>query len=137
MSRESKKIRKQQRYLKNKKKDEEYKKKAWESGKKLIEENHNNKPYSPNYSEELGKRLYNIFKDIYTKSLEFPEKDRNNYVLIRFRAYRKKIQDFILHYNTSLHKTEEYEFLKYLLEVYWDKKDDLLIELSKQMKNDQ
>ena len=137
MAKESKKLRREKRHQRNKKKEEEYKKEAWESGKKLIEENHNNNPYSSNYSEELGRRLYNILQGIYEKSLQFSEdKDQKDYILIRFRSYRKKIQDFILHYNPELPKTEEYEFLKNILEIYWDRPGDLGKELIIQMKND-
>ena len=131
MGRKTNRLRKNQRHLKNKKQDADYKKEMWIGGKKLIEENHNNKPYSAEYSIELGSRLLSILKDIYLKSLEYEDqKLKSDYTLIRFRAYRKKIQDFILHYNPGISKTEDYEILKYLLEVYWDNVKDLWKELS-------
>lgn len=119
-----KKQRRQERHDRNKRKDESYKKEAWDNGK-LIEENHNNKPYSSSYSIELGTRLYNIMKDIKEKSTQFEEEKRNDYVVFRFRAYRKKIQDYILHYDPSTPKTEAYETLKSLLETYWDEPEKM------------
>jgi hypothetical protein len=130
-SSERKKQRREQRYLRNKKKEEDYKKEAWESGK-LIEENHNNKPYSPLYTSELGTRLYNILKDIEFKARDFTDVEkRRDYVVYRFRAYRKKIQDYILHYDPGTPKTEAYETLKYMLECYWDCPDKLWEEIQK------
>ena len=49
---------KHEKKKKNRVKDKEYKNEAWKKGK-LIEENHNNKPYSSPYTLELGTRLYN------------------------------------------------------------------------------
>ena len=48
-----KKERRRMRYERNVRKEIEYKKQAWESGK-LIEENHNGGSYSGPYSIELG-----------------------------------------------------------------------------------
>jgi len=73
MSNKNKKIRRLERHQRNKKKEEDYKKEAWESGK-LIEPNHNNKGYPVEYSLELGKRL-----------LEKP-----------FLIFRQKIRDYLL-----------------------------------------
>ena len=72
-NRDNKKKRRLARHLRNKEKDENYKKEAWESGK-LIEPNHNNQGYPVEYSLELGKRL-----------LEKP-----------FLYYRQKIRDYLL-----------------------------------------
>ena len=131
MNKENKKRRRLERHIRNKNNEIAYKEEAWEKGK-LIEENHNNKPYSAKYTSDLGLRLFNIMKDIATKSKEFEEEDRKkNYVILRFRSYRKKIQDFILHYDPSTPRTEIYEFLKYLLETYWDCPDNLWKEIIK------
>lgn len=116
---------------KNRVKDKEYKNEAWRKGK-LIEENHNNKPYSSPYTLELGTRLYNILEDIKRKSEGYEDPEiKNDYVLLRFRMYRKKIQDYILHYNPGEKKTEIYEVLKYFLEVYWDNPENMYQELKK------
>jgi hypothetical protein len=65
-------------------------------------------------------------KDIKEKSAQFEEGKRNDYVVFRFRAYRKKIQDYILHYDPSTPKTEAYETLKSLLETYWDEPEKMV-----------
>lgn len=72
-NRENKKKRRLARHLRNKAKDENHKKEAWEQGK-LIEPNHNGRYYPLDYSIELGKRL-----------LERP-----------FMTYRMKIRDYLL-----------------------------------------
>lgn len=124
-----KKERRKARYLRNIRKEVEYKKDAWEKGK-LIEENHNNGPYSPEYSIELGNRLYNIIQSF--KEQAFSNKElnssiqKNEFLLTRFRMYRIKIRDFILHYNPIIPKSEEYNYLKSLIEIYWDKPNELI-----------
>jgi hypothetical protein len=124
-------LKKKQKKEKNREKDKNNKKSAWEKGK-LIEENHNNQPYSSEYTLELGTRLYNILTDIKSKSESYDNPEtKNDYVLLRFRMYRKKIQDYILHFNPGEPKTEKYEILKYLLEVYWDNPDQMYNEISK------
>ena len=88
-------LKKKQKKEKNREKDKNNKKSAWEKGK-LIEENHNNQPYSSEYTLELGTRLYNILTDIKSKSESYDNPEtKNDYVLLRFRMYRKKIQDYI------------------------------------------
>ena len=64
-NKENKKRRRLERHIRNKNKEIEYKAEAWENGK-LIEENHNNGPYSSKYTLELGERLFSIMKDIQT-----------------------------------------------------------------------
>ena len=125
-----KKERRRMRYLRNVRKEVEYKKEAWENGK-LIEENHNNGPYSPGYSVELGNRLYNIIQSYKEQALNNSEllddTQRNEFMLRKFRMYRMKIRDFILHYNPDIPKTEAYEYLKFSIETYWDRPDKLLL----------
>lgn len=124
-----KKERRKLRYLRNIRKEVEYKKDAWEKGK-LIEENHNNGPYSPEYSIELGNRLYNIMQSF--KEQAFNSKEllnsvqKNEFLIIKFRMYRIKIRDFILHYNPIIPKSKEYNYLKLLIETYWDKPNELI-----------
>jgi hypothetical protein len=62
-NKENKKRRRLERHIRNKNKEKAYKEEAWENGK-LIEENHNNGPYSPGYTLELGQRLFQIMKDV-------------------------------------------------------------------------
>lgn len=123
-----KKERRKLRYLRNIRKEVEYKKDAWEKGK-LIEENHNNGPYSPEYSVELGNRLYNIiqsFKEQAFNNSSLNSVQKNEFLLIKFRMYRIKIRDFILHYNPIIPKSKEYNYLKSLIEIYWDKPSELI-----------
>ena len=121
-----KKERRRMRYERNVRKEKEYKKSAWEAGK-LIEENHNGGPYSGPYSVELGERLYNIiqrYKDQCLNNEEIIEKSAQ--FIIKFRLYRMKIRDFILHWNPETPKTPAYLFLKGAIEVYWDEPENLL-----------
>lgn len=116
-SSEGKKRRKKERYLRNREKEETYKKEAWESGK-LIEENHNWDQYSPWYSEELGDRLVLILRDIILRS-----KDNNSY-LVEYRKWKDKIRDYII---LSSVEDQNYQTLKTSLEVYWDNQGEALI----------
>lgn len=125
-----KKERRRMRYLRNVRKEVEYKKEAWENGK-LIEENHNQGPYSANYSIELGDRLMKIiqgYKEMCLKpNLETGEGPGGNELMIKkFRMYRMKIRDFIIHYNPGIPKTEAYEYLKNGIETYWDNPERLI-----------
>lgn len=117
------------RYLRNVRKEVEYKKAAWESGK-LIEENHNQGPYSPGYSIELGDRLMKIIQG-YKEQCLSPDPmtgviGGNELMIRKFRLYRMKIRDFILHYNPEIPKTEAYEYLKQAIETYWDNPERLI-----------
>lgn len=127
MSKENKKLRRKARYEKNLKKDITHKKEAWENGK-LIEPNHNNGPYPEEYCIELGKRLVNIINQYRTQAQDSNE-DQASYFIQRFRLYRVKFRDFILHYNPDLEKTPEYEFIKRALELYWDEPENLYMKL--------
>jgi hypothetical protein len=127
-NKENKKRRRLERHIRNKNKEKAYKEEAWENGK-LIEENHNNGPYSPGYTLELGQRLFQIMKDVKEKMAE--QEDKETYAIFRFRSYRKKIQDYILHYSPDAPKTEAYESLKRLIETYWDSSSDLWKEVER------
>lgn len=125
-----KKERRRMRYLRNVRKEVEYKKEAWENGK-LIEENHNQGPYSAGYSIELGERLMKIIQGYKEMCLQpNPETGEgpggNELMIKKFRMYRMKIRDFILHYNPDIPKTEAYEYLKNGIETYWDNPDNLI-----------
>lgn len=119
-----KKERRRMRYERNVRKEIEYKKQAWESGK-LIEENHNGGPYSGPYSIELGDRLYNIIQRYRSQCLE-PDGGGNDMFVLRFRLYRMKIRDFILHWNPDTPKTPAYLYLKSAIETYWDCPEKLI-----------
>ena len=119
-----KKERRRMRYERNVRKEIEYKKQAWESGK-LIEENHNNGPYSGPYSIELGERLYNIIQRYRSECLA-PDGGGNEKFVYRFRLYRMKIRDFILHYSPDIPKTPAYNYLKAAIETYWDSPENLI-----------
>lgn len=109
-----------QRHLRNKAKDETYKKEAWEAGK-LIKPNHNGNSYDVGYSEELGKRL--ISRLCSCKELAAGD---NEMFIRKFRLYKKKCIEYILHFDISQPKTIEYQKIKTLLEVYWDSPEHLI-----------
>lgn len=111
--------RRKQRHLRNVAKDLNHKKEAWEAGK-LIKPNHNNKPYPIEYSQELGKRLLERlrnYKAIVTTNEEFVSK---------FRLYKKKCIEYILHYDHQQAISEDYTKIKTLLETYWDDINNLI-----------
>lgn len=108
-----KKERRQERKNRNIKKEREYKEGAWEAGK-LIEENHNSGPYTEDYTEELASRIIQYLREEYERS-STPE----DYVR-GFRKYRQKIQDLLLHWSPFAERGREYQYLKRLLEIYWD-----------------
>jgi hypothetical protein len=105
------------RYQRNIKKEEDHKKEAWDRGK-LIEENHNQGSYSADYTIELTKRLVKYIGEelVISNSSDRPS-DR---FIIGFRKYKIKIQDLILHWNPGVPKNDSYEMMKTLLETYWD-----------------
>lgn len=141
-SSQRKKERRQQRYERNVRKEKEYKEQAWENGK-LIEPNHNNGPYPADYCVELGKRLFDrittnrdlIYQNpsahlaeglVWEKlSPDLQKAHVNSQLVFKFRLYRIKIRDFILHYNPGIPKTPEYKYLKRAIEEYWDNPDNL------------
>ena len=97
-NRENKKKRRLARHLRNKAKDENHKKEAWEQGK-LIEPNHNGRYYPVEYSIELGKRL-----------LDRP-----------FLTYRQKIRDYLLLCNPE-GRTEDWVKLKQVYDEWLEQK---------------
>ena len=115
-----KKERRRQRYLRNVQKEIDYKREAWANGK-LIEENHNNGPYSADYSKELAERLRAILHNI-----TFEEENSDEKILYRYRQYKMKLRDLILHYSPEAERNWTYEFLKRSIEVYWDDTDNLV-----------
>lgn len=109
-----------QRHLRNKEKDIKHKEEAWESGK-LIKPNHNGKAYPINYSLELGKRLVERIKQ---KKQECA--GDNEQFIQKFRLYKKKCIEFILHYPQNTTKCENYWKIKTMLETYWDNPENLI-----------
>lgn len=109
--RQRRKIRRAERHERNRRKDENHKKEAWDSGR-LIEENHGTSPYSPEYTRDLTKRLTEIILGCTGIS--------------SFRAYRSKIRDLIIYYSPEVEKTGDYYFLKSVLETYWDRAEELM-----------
>lgn len=124
----NKKERRYQRYLRNKKKDEDHKKEAWEQGK-LIEPNHNNGPYPADYSVVLGFRLKNIMAEK-KKQIVMTESEngltQNERFIEEFRKYRMKIRDYLIHYNPEAPKNEDYMYLIGLYETYQDCPEKLI-----------
>lgn len=130
-----KKERRRIRYERNVRKEIEHKNQAWAEGK-LIEENHNQGPYSEQYTVALCERLVQYVKQEYDRAYT-PGGRSETYIVptnpitgqpltddeiyVRgFRKYKMKIQDLILHWNPSVAKDSGYEWLKKLLETYWD-----------------
>lgn len=113
----NKKIRRQLRHKKNSERDREYKIEAWKSGK-LIEENHNSGPYTSDYTIELSERLIQYLLQERDKVMNGPDPEQK--FTESFRRYKKKIQTLILHWSPIAPKDFNYDFLKELLETYWD-----------------
>lgn len=124
-SSEKKKERRRERYERNVAKEIDYKKRAWEEGK-LIEENHNNKSYSAEYSKEISRRLVLRLEKAKEESC-----GDNELFLLKYRLYKNKIRDFILLCTPETCTPEDeiyynYNILKGSLEVYWDEPEKLL-----------
>ena len=108
------------RHLRNVAKDQQHKKDAWESGK-LIKPNHNNNAYDKDYSDELGLRLVERIR-----SKKEESQGDNETFIAKFRIYKKKCIEYILHYDMSNPPTKEYNKIKHILEVYWDDREHLI-----------
>lgn len=104
------------RHQRNKDKDQRIKKEAWSKGK-LIKPDLNTYFWEESYLRDLEKRLYEIMKGMKDKD--------SSYILQKFRLYKDKVKTYILKYNPSYTKTEEYKYLKKLLEIYWDEPENL------------
>ena len=109
--------RRRMRYERNVRKEIEHKNRAWNDGK-LIEENHNQGPYSEQYTIAVSERLFQYVNQERDRSLQ-TETPAEEYIR-GFRKYKMKIQDMILHWNPAVPKTPQYEYLKTTLEIYWD-----------------
>lgn len=118
------------RYERNVKKEIDHKNQAWQEGK-LIEENHNQDPYSPEYTLALSERLVQYVNQertkaetmipgsILDKKTELPLS--SDEVFVRgFRKYKMKIQDLILYWNPRVPRNNDYYYLKTLIDTYWD-----------------
>src|SRR5574344_1407771 len=114
MSSNRKKERRLDRHNRNIINEANHKKEAWDNGK-LIEENHNQGPYTSDYTRKLSSRLVQYINDEKNRAI-----NSGSDFVMGFRKYKIKIQDLILHWNNEVPKTKDYEYLKRLLEVYWD-----------------
>lgn len=118
---ENKRKRRQERHERNKLEQEAYKKEAWESGK-FIEENHNGFGYSSAYTFIVSKRLVKCILQEYEKSQSSSTKPKEVACIEGFRKYRIIIRDCIIFWSPEYSEDcPEYEFLKGLLECYWDR----------------
>lgn len=117
MSTRRKKERRKLRYQRNVKKEFDYKNSAWQSGK-LIEENHNGKYYSPEYSKALCYRLYKYIGEVMNQSMT--AEDPGRYILKGIWRYKTWIINLILKWSDSEPTNEYYDYLKRVLETYWD-----------------
>lgn len=107
-----KKERRRERYLRNVQKEGCHKNNAWASGK-LIEENHNGKYYSPEYTKALSFRLCKYL-------IGARNTGDLNIVLSEFWKYKDWIIGLILRWNPGVQEDDYYRYLKELLEAYWD-----------------
>lgn len=107
-----KKERRHERYLRNIQKEGNHKNSAWTSGK-LIEENHNRKFYSPEYTKALSFRLCKYL-------LNASNTGDPNIMLSEFWKYKDWMIGLILKWNPGVQEDDCYRYLKELLEVYWD-----------------
>lgn len=108
-----KKERRRERYLRNVQKEGSHKNNAWASGK-LIEENHNGKFYSPEYTRALSFRLCKYL-------LNARNTGDPNIMLSEFWKYKDWMIGLILKWNQGVQEDNYYRYLKELLEVYWDR----------------
>lgn len=115
-----KKERKELRRQKNIKKEQEHKKQAWEDGK-LIEENHNDGFYSPEFTLKISSRLVERMTELKNTA----EKD-NEKIIQGFRSYKIKIRDTILRWSPAVEYNSDYYYLKKLIETYWDNSSNLI-----------
>lgn len=109
-----------QRHLRNVAKDTTHKEEAWEAGK-LIKPNHNGSSYPPEYCKELGRRLVERLRAHRNNC-----GGDNNLFIQKFRLYKKKCIEYILHYPENLEKSEDYYKIKNALETYWDNIEELI-----------
>ena len=117
MSSDKKKERRKQRHDKHVKEELTYKQEAWEAGK-LIMENHNQNQFSPTFTSKLTDRLYS-----YILGERNSCKSAEDFV-VGFRKYKAAIQELLIYWNPTCNKGSEYNYLKRLLEVYWDEVRD-------------
>jgi len=138
-----KKERRLARHLRNIKKEQDHKKEAWEAGK-LIKPNHNGGPYPSDYCIELGKRLVERIKNFKESIIQNPQEDLqdgvdwnnltaeeqhtilNDRFVKKFRLYKLKSIEFILHFSPDIQKTADYDYIKFALETYWDNQDKMI-----------
>ena len=124
-SSQRKKERRRMRYERNVRKEIEHKNQAWAEGK-LIEENHNQGPYSAQYTIALSERLVQYVNQERDKALNMEpgsfidkrtqEPLSKDEVYVRgFRKYKMKIQDLILYWNPEVPRNRDYEYLKNLI----------------------
>lgn len=104
------------RHQRNKEKDVEQKKEAWENGR-LIKPDLNSYFWDEDYLHDFERRIVGIMESMKEK--------KDSYILQKFRLYKDKIKVYILKYNPKYTKTKGYYYLKKLLETYWDEPDNL------------
>lgn len=104
----------------NKEKDLIHKEEAWKNGQ-LIRPSSNSYFWDESYLIEFGQRLSDIMKDLIGQPNEF--------ILNKFRLYKEAIRDFILKFDPKVKKSENYFYLKTLLETYWDEPENLYSKL--------
>lgn len=109
--------RRRARYNRNVQKEFDHKVSAWNNGK-LIEENHNQNSYSPEYTIAISRRLVDLL--VVERNRALKSEQPGEYFINGFRKYKQKIQDTILLWNRSVQINSDYIYLKQLLETYWD-----------------
>lgn len=120
------------RYEINVKKEINYKNREWNKGRLILK-----KPLDSPYLHEdiclaLEKRLVDCIKAEKQEVLSsfsnsgLTAQQITEMIIKRYRKYKQKSIYLILHYNPTLKKTKNYQYLKVALETYWDNKNNLI-----------
>ena len=123
-----KKERRKLRKERNIAKEVKHKQEAWDSGK-LIEENHNQGPYSEQYTKDLAERLW-------SRVIEALETQDTEKFITTYQGIKAKIRDLIIYWNPEVpENTRVYQVLKLSLELYWDKDPEIKEKLWQLVRN--
>lgn len=99
----------------------EEQRKAIEAGR-LIEENHNGGPYSPEFTREAEKYYITSLVHQYCEAIKLDK--AGEYFLKFFREIRVHLQTLALKWSDGYERTESFFFIVGLLDVYRDNKTD-------------
>jgi hypothetical protein len=137
-----KKQRRLERHQKNIQKGETQKQESWESGRLIKPQMSTyNSQWPEETCREFGERLVSRIKEYKQRvasgefdDFELPSTPGVKYTrpelfVLKFRLYKRKAIDYILHYNQNIPKTPDYYYIKQALEIYWDTPEELYTKL--------